>query len=574
MALATHHDDTSASAGTFDRWFDDLVVRDTTYFPVEGYTYETGGGGVPNDTLDDRPAIQRAIDDATRAGDGSIVILKAGTYRVMSAQTERPAFTITRADGLTIQGAGNDAAGTLILITNPQAGGFTWFESDNCVIRRLTIDYDPPPFTQGSIIAVGTTSFDWQIPSHFPALEEPGFCPTPAPPGCTGRFGGNWGMVIEPTTKLIKRGLADSLYVASWTKLSTDLDADRLYRITPTSWSQPMLAQMAAGDRFIYIRRNGGTAVLFAFSRNCAAEDIDVRASPVLAAASQGEGPNRFTRFNVRFAPGSDRLLTTNADGVHCQQERFGVTLENSFFEGMADDVINIYHPTYFVYSFTAPDQVVLAIRGFTRLRAGDRLQFIDPKTGIVRGETTAADAVQLTAAQRAVECPKANVTPATGWEDCWRVTLSPPLSGITSGTDPKSADQVYDMDASGNGYVIRNNVMTASRRHGVFAKAANGLIEGNAMLDLGGQAMVIINDPDWPEGPLPRNVTIARQHHRQRQLHRLVQARRDRGRRAPPRQQARRGPRRAGRRDRAQRRQRLGGTRHLRGVGGERADP
>ena len=61
--------------------------------------------------------------------------------------------------------------------------------------------------------------------------------------------------------------------------------------------------------------------------------------------------------LEVRFAPGTNRLLTTDADGVHCQQNRSGPVIEDCYFEGMADDAINIYAPPNVLREIRSPTQ-------------------------------------------------------------------------------------------------------------------------------------------------------------------------------------------------------------------------
>ncbi|MCL5269512.1 MAG: right-handed parallel beta-helix repeat-containing protein [bacterium] len=88
-------------------------------------------------------------------------------------------------------------------------------------------------------------------------------------------------------------------------------------------------------------------------------------------------------------------------------------------------------------------------------------------------------------------------------------VTLERPVEGITAGTDSRSADTVFNLSASGGGAVVRNNTMTNHRRFGVLMKGSNALVEGNTIDGVGGSAIVVGNDPGWPEGPCPSHVTI-----------------------------------------------------------------
>jgi hypothetical protein len=89
--------------------------------------------------------------------------------------------------------------------------------------------------------------------------------------------------------------------------------------------------------------------------------------------------------LEVRFASGTSRLLTANADGVHCQQNRSGPVIEDCYFEGMADDAINIYTPPNVLREIRSPTQWLVSPGAL--ILPGDRLQVLDPINGRLRGE-------------------------------------------------------------------------------------------------------------------------------------------------------------------------------------------
>jgi hypothetical protein len=74
---------------------------------------------------------------------------------------------------------------------------------------------------------------------------------------------------------------------------------------------------------------------------------------------------------------------------VHCQQNRDGPVIEDCYFEGMADDAINIYAPPNVLREIREPTQWLIS-PGCIVL-PGDRLQVLDPQTGRVRGEVRAS---------------------------------------------------------------------------------------------------------------------------------------------------------------------------------------
>jgi hypothetical protein len=161
--------------------------------------------------------------------------------------------------------------------------------------------------------------------------------------------------------------------------------------------------------------------------------------------------------------------------------------IEDCYFEGMADDAINLY----------APPNVLREIRSATEwlvspgclVLPNDRLQVLDPKTGRLRGEVRAVD---VKVERRA-----------------FLLTLDKPLAGAAAGADHRSADTLFSLDACGAGFQIRGNHMRGNRRYGCLLRAGGGLVENNTFEDTTGAGVVLTNEPDWPEGPVPWGITI-----------------------------------------------------------------
>jgi hypothetical protein len=191
--------------------------------------------------------------------------------------------------------------------------------------------------------------------------------------------------------------------------------------------------------------------------------------------------------LRVCFAPESDRLLSTDADGVHCQQNRSGPLIENCYFEGMADDAINIYAPPNVLREIRSPTQWLVTPNCI--VMPGDRLQVFDPQSGMVRGEVRATD-VKIEGR-------------------AFLLTIDQPIEGAVAGADHRVADTLYNVDACGAGFQIRHNHMRGNRRYGCLLRAGGGVVEDNTFEDTTGAGVVLTNEPDWPEGPVPWGITV-----------------------------------------------------------------
>jgi hypothetical protein len=435
-------------------------------------------GAVADGQAESGNAIRAAIVAAIQAGPDAEVVLEAGTYRVKPAAPRESCFPIHRATNLVVRGAGKS---TRIVITDPAAGGFNVGPGQQLTLRDFTIDYDPLPFCQGTIRAVDAEagSFDVEVEPGYPTPDAENFVKAIEPYG-------KWGMIMDRTTRRIRAGTPDHSMTPRW-----EHREGRVWRFfTAEEHHRRNLTHMRVGDAYVHLARGHGSAV---FAQGCAGiriEDVLVHASPGLAVGLVGNRDEIVVHgLEVRFAPGTTRLLTANADGVHCQQNRAGPVIEDCYFEGMADDAINLYAPPNVLLEVRSPTQWLVS-PGCLVL-PGDRLQVLDPRTGRVRGEVKAVD---VKPERRAL-----------------LLTLEKPLEGVVAGADHRVADTLYNLDACGAGFQIRRNHMNGHRRYGCLLRAGGGLVEDNTFEDTTGAGVVLTNEPDWPEGPVPWGITIRR---------------------------------------------------------------
>ena len=435
-------------------------------------------GALPDGQTESGAGIRDAIQAAIKAGPGSEVVLEAGIYRVKPAAPREACFLVHGATNLVVRGAGQ---ATRIVITDPAAGGFNVGPGQQVTLRDFTIDYDPLPFCQGTIQAVAAEagSFDLEVEPGYPTPDAENFVKAIEPYG-------KWGMIMDRTTRRIRPGTPDHYMTPRW-----EHREGRVWRFfTAEEHYRSNLAHMRAGDAYVHLARGHGSAVLAQGCDGIRIENVTVHASPGLAVGLVGNrGEIVVCGLEVRFAPGTTRLLTANADGVHCQQNRGGPVIEDCYFEGMADDAINLYAPPNILHEVRSPTQWLVS-PGCLVL-PGDRLQVLDPKTGRIRGEVKA---VEVRREGRAL-----------------LLTLERPLEGVVAGADHRVADTLYDLDACGAGFQIRRNHMNGNRRYGCLLRAGCGLVEDNTFEDTTGAGVVLTNEPDWPEGPVPWGITIRR---------------------------------------------------------------
>lgn len=448
------------------------VFGSTRTFHVRDY------GAVPDGQTDAGPALRAALHAALAAGPGTEVRLDRGVYRVSPAAPRQICLPVHQATNLVIRG---EPGQTLLVVTDPAAGAFGFGTCEKVIIRDLAIDYDPLPFCQGTIRAVDRQAgtFDLEVAAGYPTPDASNFIQAIEPYG-------KWGMIMDPALRRIRTGTPDHYMTPRW-----EHRGDRTWRFSVADeHHRRNLEHMRVGDAYVHLARGHGSAIFAQACQDIAIENVTVHAAPGLAVGLVGnQGEILVRRLQVRFAPGTSRLLTANADGVHCQQNRSGPVIEDCYFEGMADDAVNIYAPPNVLREIRSGSEWLVSAG--TLLRTGDRLQVLDPVAGRVRGEVRVL-----------------NVNPEPRGV---LIRIETALAGARAGADHRTADTLYNLDACGAGFQIRRNHMNGHRRYGCLLRAGRGQVEDNLFEDTTGAGVVLTNEPDWPEGPVPWDITIRR---------------------------------------------------------------
>ncbi len=450
-----------------------LLVVPSVGFTGSGQIFHVEDYGKAGENVSDSTkAIQTAIDAAIKAGPGSVVQLKKGRYRI-SAEDLQPCLKIEDANGLIIQGQGKN---TELIVTNPRASAIYIMNSRKAFIKSLAIDYDPLPFTQGRITDVNNAdgSFDLDIDEGFPELDQPWFVAADV----------KYGMIFDSVKPVLKSNTPDHIFIESLEKVN-----GRIYRLKAAANYVSKVRYISKGDRFVHLARLGGGAagVLFVNCKSCGFENVTIYASNSGAVITVSSDELIFKKYEVRLRPGTNRLLSSDADGLHCCQSRSGPLVEECLFENIGDDSLNIYCPVSRILEVLKSDELILSEH--CNIKQGDRLQIYNSREGRIIAERIVKTLAMV--GQR------------------YQVQLDEPVEGICAGEDHLKADTAFNLSASGEGYVIRNNRMIGQRRHGVMIRGGKGIIENNYISGVRGMGIVLANDPFWPEGPIPRDIVI-----------------------------------------------------------------
>ena len=451
-------------------------------FRVEDY------GAKGDGRTDDTAAIDKAISAAKAKGSGSVVWFSPKTYRVAAHRTKVYAWTVTGAEDITIYGNG------ATLLISPDRLAFQIRNCQDVTVRGFVIDYHPLPFMQGTITEIDAKrgAFVLEVHDGYPIPSDAPFHSKPfggRESGAMGKkgLGRGWGALIEPKRRELKREVLNAWFFKKYEILQT-INGKRRVKLTLQDRPARNINQISEGDRFcLPIGIHAGGIIHIQDGKNNTLEDVIIYASPSLTIGARGTAKAVFRGIRLMFKPGSDRLITSCADGFHLQQNRRGSVIERCLMEGQIDDSINIYCGPNSVKKVISGSEYILDAS--TVMQEGDRLEFFEPSKGEHLGD--------------------AKVVSINGERGACRVKLDKDIRGIAPTRDRRKGHQVYNRSASGEGYIVRDNIFRHHRRYAMFLKPRNGLVEGNLIYGLNGEGIVVANVPAWPEGPHPGNVMI-----------------------------------------------------------------
>ena len=152
-----------------------------------------------------------------------------------------------------------------------------------------------------------------------------------------------------------------------------------------TDWSY--LKNVSVGQRIALRTYHRPTPGIFIdYCQDTFLDNVTVHYAEGMGLIAQTSENITLNKFAVRLKEGSDRYFTTQADATHFSGCRGLIKSEYGFYEGMADDAINV-HGTYLKIMERIDNQTVKAAYmhpqawGFFWGESGDEVQFIRSKT-------------------------------------------------------------------------------------------------------------------------------------------------------------------------------------------------
>lgn len=384
--------------------------------------------------LDSRPLLEAAVAYAAAHGVTSL-IADAGSYYFLSAHNPNTHVLINGASNLQLNFQNSNL---LFAFSNISA-----IQCTNCAsvtLENFTVDYQQLPFTQVTVGAVNASghSFTYQT---IPGYQDPtAFNTNRAPDGSDAIFM----FVFRNGVPISQVGrLSAARPVSGGTIAISD---------TGDPWATPAaLSAIQPGDTVVFTDRSGPPAVNIVNGQNVAIEGVSVYASGQIGVYFGRTNGATADRVQVIPAPGTTRLISTNADGIHTSFALGANVFTNNIVSRTCDDALAI--SASWLATVTKIDGTSVTVsRNFSSpFPPGVTLAFINPATAAVAGTAVVSS-----------ETPALSQQTFTAGETV-TLTLNQAVAGLAANFG------VMDTDPAklGSGSIIADNTV----QEGVFSR-------------------------------------------------------------------------------------------------------
>jgi len=365
-----------------------------------------------------------------------------------------------------------DGTGATLVFTNLKDGGVAMMECSNVTLKGLTIDFDPLPFTQGTITAIADDRMSVEVEMHqgYPDLTwlyQDIYYPH----------------LFDPKTRLQKSGC-----LFRDTGKKAERIGGRKYKIP---LFQPQSPDDRVGDLVCFYNRSLAGAVFMKLCGNITLDRLTIFAGCTAINCHDGKGGIRVSRVTITRGPRpahatEDRLRSTVQDAFFFARGRGGPILENCDFGFMGDDYFNIHGYCYPIARVESPTSFLAATiaPAFMNVRKGDRVRILDGSSfSIVDGATISriepnvvveGDILSTEEIQKVWKYLSPDPVTRKFNTAVYRVILENPCENLKKG-------QYFDVpDGEGNsGFIIRNCRFHDNSGLGRI-QASDGIIEKN----------------------------------------------------------------------------------------------
>lgn len=274
-------------------------------------------------TLDARPLFEAAV---AYAGKTSVTTLTAdpGSYYFLTLHSANQHVLLSGAANLTIDLQNSDL---WFAVSNTTA-----MECSNCIsvtMQNFTVDYQQLPFTQAAITAVDSvnrrltfqTLPGWQTPADFNSNRAPDNSDT------------IWMFIFRNGVPITQVGRLGASRPVSGNTIQIGNLTD--------PWAQPAnIAAIQPGDTLVWTDRGGPAAIGINGGQKVTVHNVSIYSAGLLGLYFGRTSGATADHVQVIPRPGTARLISTNADGIHVSFALANNTFTNNIVRRTCDDAL------------------------------------------------------------------------------------------------------------------------------------------------------------------------------------------------------------------------------------------
>lgn len=442
-------------------------------------------------------AMLKQVDDAVARGEKEIKIAR-GDYRFDKAIPGSWTHILWRKlENVTIDFQGSN------LWMEKQSSAVVLGSCRNLTLKNVFIDWDPLPFTQGTIVELDAAkrTLEVKIDEGYERVSE-GMAMVPQ-----NKNAGWRGVLFDASTSELKADQPGFTVSAFW----DDKLENGNYRVGVNIFYDRPFGELGAqaGDKIVMFKREG-RAFRIEGCEGVVLEDVTMYTSPfVCFAEAHGKGGTVYRRVNIVRRPGTSRLLSSNADGINSSNCETGPLIENCRIEYLGDDFINVHGHFGRVLTQESPNTIITSKLHY---RAGLPtplpLEIFERRGMAPVANVNAIKAEIINEWKIDEDKGKTLADLSQKWNSGEASKLA---YGATVPAMRLTLDQAVEIPADsilisetfvGSGSIIRDCNFYGSIARGIRLQSPNALIENNRISWVGSAAITMTSQPEyWGEG-------------------------------------------------------------------------
>ena len=315
--------------------------------------------------LDARPLLNAAVTYAKNNGI-KVITANPGNYYFLTLQAYDRHLEINGLNDATI-----DFQGANLYFSSSNVSGIVAKNCQRLKMKNFTVDYSNLPFTQIRVSAVNASTREityellpgWASPETFNANRSP--------------YGGDriCMFVFRNGSRVTDVGRLIADRPVNSTTIHVNDDGKKTTR-------QANLALIMPGDYITYANRSGGYGIKIEGGDENNIENISIYAAGQFGLYIDTQKDNIIDKVSIVPRTGTDRLISSNGDGIHLARARENNIVQNCMVKGTCDDGIAVNNSVLAILNSQSGNRNVTVNRyqkGY--FYNGQNVTFMDPVT-------------------------------------------------------------------------------------------------------------------------------------------------------------------------------------------------